>query len=1565
MEFQLVRESIVETFETLCDKVELEVDKSVLKQGSVQHLYGRIAGSLRVEVTDLDLVRELHPTPAVCGQPDQDAMCLLRSFESFDRGFYAGPFGWFSKHAADVAVAIRSSLVGANSVDLYAGVGIVPGSITTSEWNELDLKISQFTNLLKNSTQERIMTSANVSILAAQVMIEELCRCGCNTFCIAPGSRSSPLTFAVAQHPRARLVPGIDERSLGFWALGHGKATGRPCVVITSSGTAVANLLPAVVEASQSDVPLILLTADRPAELRDSGSNQTIDQVGIFGKYVRWEADLSAPSVYTPLRATVAAVSNGVRMATSRSNSGPVHLNCQFREPLHPVAMEWSNAGSERMSGSAPSATILQGLDAWIADPQRRPFTFAATSTPGASAALGGSAIDQGTLQKIMTASKGLIVVGELADPEDVSAAKQIASHLRWPVVGDVLSGLRIGGGSIGGVRGAQGGDIGRNAGPKNGGNDADIHLVNYMDHILLSGNDGIGHADWSSIKPDIILHLGSRLTSKRLLSFLEWSTQHEEPASWILANRKTTRYDPANVLDVRVDCSVVELYRALISCAMKPPESQDFASLLCRLDDVAGIAITSALVEGGHLMSEAHVAKTISDCLPDGDGLFVGNSMPIRDLDMFGAPRTTQDALTAALDGAPIAANRGASGIDGVLSSALGFADGLQRKCTLVIGDVSFIHDTNGLNLLRTGGMSPALTVVLVNNSGGGIFNFLPIASKVPDEQFRPLWTTPQYVDIAGVCRAQGIPHMRVANLAELETSLKSSWALNRHCVLEVVTDIQSNVLHHEDIKEAVCRALDGGSALSLGNDPGNGARSESNIVITRVRIQTDSLPLEKALTTADGKSLSTRDLAYILVDAVCPDGLSRTVIGEIAPLPGLHRETLEDAIAQATTLADRLLLRGSCSVALCQCSGETTAGARCEARGSYASNGPEANTWALFRSFMGSLGVPLESLYPSVSCGIEAALYQLQVGAEALARRIPRATLVSALINPHGMSEQRIAAEAQDIVTVQGYGCIKVKAGRADDPETDAGYLRVIRQAVGRDVTLRVDANQSWTVAQAAKYVALVADLGVEYLEEPLANPKDLFHWDAAGVPIALDESIDQIVFDLHDECEPLPASVQFVVLKPALVGGLSKTLALSRKAASRGLCTVISSSFESPMGLLHLSQIASIVDGERLVMDTRQAHGISTESWFQGDYSGLTSHTPGLSARLMAANVRLEYAEATSLLTGETLPVKTASFSVPTRHVDWNVTESTPGAVSSIATPHTPSIVLIHGMFGSAAEMHELAGALRRCRPRTPILCVDLPGHGLSRWTQCGLDAIRSTDGSNMLDLMAEALDALLLDDRIGPCVLVGYSLGARLAMSTCLRCLPGGAADKACGASNVIQLFSLSGGLGIPADSPADRAARVKKDDAIAHAFESLSRQEFFDSWYGATLWDSMRAYPGFENYVAAKAEQTPDPQRVLAATLRNCSPGRVVALRDALDCSIEDVSPTNRRNTNIVMMVGGKDATYLEMASTLDTSKIGYLTLTTVEGAGHAMHLEAPDAVANLIAARVAQGLNGR
>jgi isochorismate synthase/2-succinyl-5-enolpyruvyl-6-hydroxy-3-cyclohexene-1-carboxylate synthase/2-succinyl-6-hydroxy-2,4-cyclohexadiene-1-carboxylate synthase/O-succinylbenzoate synthase len=733
VEFGVVRDWVRRALGTVCDDVRVEIQKSVLKQGSVQHLYGKLAGTLKEDIGDAALLAALHPTPAVCGQPRGDALKMLSEVETFDRGLYSGPFGWVGKDAAEFVVAIRSALIrprvspgtallSAYDVALFAGVGIVCGSDTASEWAELNLKISQFERLLKPAPS--FSSAPNISALWARVMVEELCRRGCNTFCVAPGSRSSPLTVAIASHPRAKIVSCIDERSLGFWALGYGRARGLPAVVVTSSGTAVANLLPAVVEATQSHIPMLLLTADRPFELRETGANQTIDQVNIFGNYTRWDCDLEAPLESTPVIHAVEKVGEAVRAAcaTPAVPAGPVHLNCQFREPLAPTEEIFENC------------TCLEGLHDW--ETSQKPLQklsifndYSGISGPNTLTGANGP-LFQGNdemaalLSTAGKARRGLLIIGELIQPEDVAAIVQLAQSLGWPIAADVLSGIKIGAPPL---------------------HEAPLKLISHFDHLLLDSSH------WKVLKPDVVLQVGGHVTSKRVAQFLEWcccedtvSTAGTQSAttSWLFVSRAPLRQDQGPGVKLRVKASVSELLSAFQQqedllrktlTGTASTEQTAYCQLLQTLDSEASLAIDDALSQFVEL-TEPAVARLLSQELPPGEGLFIGNSMPIRDLDMYGMPAvrempvevnhqsstttsTTSSNITTVLlnqwspqgvvqagVGAPVAANRGASGIDGVLSTAAGFADGLQRGTTLVVGDISFLHDVNGLNLLRSG---------------------------------------------------------------------------------------------------------------------------------------------------------------------------------------------------------------------------------------------------------------------------------------------------------------------------------------------------------------------------------------------------------------------------------------------------------------------------------------------------------------------------------------------------------------------------------------------------------------------------------------------------------------------------------------------------------------------------------------------------------------------------------------------------------------------------------------------------------------------------------------------
>ena len=479
------------------EPVLLEMEKAVLKQATVQHLYSQMSGRLKPGCTEAALMAALHPTPAVCGQPQGLAKQMITAQEPFDRGLYAGPVGWMNGTSSEFVVAIRSALVqpvarteateavteavteetaeattatGAVGKDrwgrllLYAGVGLVPGASPHAEWHELNLKIKPFRALV--SPPVPLAQEANVNALAARLMVEELTRLGLTYFCIAPGSRSSALAAAAGANTLARTVPCLDERALAFHALGYARAAGRPAVVITSSGTAVFNLHPAVVEASQSGVPLLLLTADRPPELRDNGSNQTVDQVKAFEGAVRWQVDLPAPSAEVPARYILTSIDHAVH-ASMASPPGPVHVNCMFRDPLAPTPTPWS------------AAPTLQGLDQWQLSAE--PFTTHIPQAAGLYNADGGYASVVGRVATLaQDAQRGMIVAGGMSSHGDMLAVMILSHHLGWPLVADPLSGVRL--------RASMNAHSG--------------YLVPFMDQVLLAPSAA------AELRPDVVIQV-------------------------------------------------------------------------------------------------------------------------------------------------------------------------------------------------------------------------------------------------------------------------------------------------------------------------------------------------------------------------------------------------------------------------------------------------------------------------------------------------------------------------------------------------------------------------------------------------------------------------------------------------------------------------------------------------------------------------------------------------------------------------------------------------------------------------------------------------------------------------------------------------------------------------------------------------------------------------------------------------------------------------------------------------------------------------------------------------
>eukprot|EP00873_Tetraselmis_striata_P011091 jgi/Tetstr1/431355/TSEL_021046.t1 len=1569
MEFTIVRESIRQALQAACTEV-----------GMIQHLYGRLSGRLRPGANDATLLAALHPTPAVCGHPQDASLGVVRETESFDRGFYAGPFGWMSGAAAEFSVAIRSALLqpqledsapASASLSVYTGVGIVPGSDASQEWAELELKAKQFAKLLVSAPPLSARPNLNAAWAAAAV--EELLRCGVRHFCVAPGSRSSPLTAAIAAHPRAQPMVCIDERSLAFFALGATRGSGTPAVLVCSSGTAVANMLPAVIEAAQTGVPLIVVSADRPAEMRDTGANQTIDQVKIFGGYTRWHADLPAPCSEIPIRTVVTAIDQAVRMAQG-SNPGPVHLNFQFREPLAPAAVPWD-----------PEAG-LAGLARW--EGAQTPFTL----DVGVPAAAGGAEVVAETAELaalralVAGAKKGLIVAGELTSEEDVAAAVALGQALRWPVVADVLSGLRVGG-------------VGR-AAPAWGALDAGLPGLLVLHHVdqLLAGGAGPGSALWDALRPDAVLQLGGHLTSKRLLGLLEWAAL-EGGASWVLAGPSPARHDPAYALSMVLRAPLPLLAKFLTTESKEGPVASTlrhnvalsrWRESLALLDAVAdaeiGSVLATAQAEPGGPLPEPLVARAVAEALPRGHALFLGNSMPIRDMDMY-ANFPTSDGKRGSgsvgpheVDvpgfGAPVAANRGASGIDGVLSTAAGFAEGVGRPTTLLLGDVSFVHDTNGLNLLREGEGRRPLTVVVVNNGGGGIFRFLPINGQVSAEDFTQLWETPTSgIDIGALCRAHGIPHQKVKAAGDLAGALAGSWSCNRHCVVEVVVgrpgaealdqERQANVDFHGRIKVAVAAAAERAVGLMTGATAVEGDLGlplPTLFKVVRLSLQPYDLPCRAQLTSGgpdDPDSWRRRGL--LLRAELAIGGADAAVgVGDIAPLPGLHAETAAQAADQAAVLSRLLeglelplggaLRRGALTGLLSAALGPANAGA----------------------------------LYPSVRFGLEAAL----LGALAAARGTSLAHLLAATAGAAvrlpggadvavngllgGAETPASAAHKAARLAELGYRSIKVKVGRREDPRVDAAVLLAVREAAA-------------------------AGAGIEYVEEPCAAPSDIpMFFVSTGLRAGLDETVDEHAAALRQGAESpvFPQLLSFpaiaaVVIKPSVVGGIEATEALAAEAAAAGKAVVLSSAFESSVGLAVIASMAAAHEACAAATEPT-SHGLATAGWLAQDVvaaplTPTTQPPPGgrgweraaisaaAAAEVLAAagagrpvdnDVGVGVGRAGAPRLAEYVREVGAGGGRYRFHVlDSALPLPADGAAHDSGSP---TVVLLHGFLGCAEDWRPIMGALGS---RVRCLAVDLPGHGCTSVTATGsaeelpggakalakalADAATATAGPLPaalrpfeLPAVAEAVGRLVEDlvpqgEGGSPVVLVGYSKGARVALMLA-------ASRPTLPSASVL----ISGSPGL--EGAAARAPRAARDAGLAAALLGGGLPAFLETWYRLPLFASLTR--GWQlHQMLTRRRGGGQSEAGLAAALAAGSSGRQPPLWTEL--------PAVAAAQQLTFIAGAKDKKFVALAHKMAQRAGGEeagCKVSVVPETGHAVHLEAPLALIERLQGAVAR-----
>lgn len=575
------------------------------------------------------------------------------------------------------------------------------------------------------------MTAANPSTAQAAVLVDELVRCGITDAVVAPGSRSTALVFALAHEDRIRTHVQIDERSAGFLALGLARATRRPAVLVTTSGTATVNLHPAVVEADRAAVPLLVVTADRPPEARETDANQTIRQVGLYGDSVRWSVDVAVAEdrdgVVAYWRSTICrahAEATGLGRA-----AGPVHVNVPFREPTVPLSDDGRTAATEFGRSMAGRADGGPWVD--VSVPRR--------SVP--------DEVIADVAARCRSVRRGVIVAGEGSPDADV--LHRLAERLAWPVLAEPLSGVRDRSGTISTYH----------------------HLLGHGPFAAEHGPDLILRFGRAGLSRNLMVLLGSDVEQIAVLPDGRWSDPHRATARAVVG-------DPSSFC------------RELMERLGDGDGDPGWLASWRRADGLAAEAIDRVLREAGGL-NEPAAARWAAGGAPDGSALVVGSSMPVRDLDAFMAPRP----------GVTVYGNRGASGIDGFVSSAIGVALGHAGPTLALAGDLSLLHDVNGF-LLEPRDVT--LTIVVVNNDGGGIFHFLPQA-RFPAELER-LFATPHGRDLAAVVGAYGVAHQLVRTRDELEAALGVVEGIR---VVEVRTERDANVAFHERVSEAVKAVL------------------------------------------------------------------------------------------------------------------------------------------------------------------------------------------------------------------------------------------------------------------------------------------------------------------------------------------------------------------------------------------------------------------------------------------------------------------------------------------------------------------------------------------------------------------------------------------------------------------------------------------------------------------------------------------------------------------------------------------------------------------------------------
>jgi len=583
------------------------------------------------------------------------------------------------------------------------------------------------------------MIPVNRTYAPLQVFVDELARCGIEHAVTCPGSRNAPLLFTLVGERRIHSTSVIDERSAAFVALGIAKTSGRPVALTCTSGTAAANFLPALIEAREARVALIVLTADRPPELRDTGAGQAIDQLKLYGSAVKWFVEVGN---HEPGRATAIhhrALACRAYLTAAGGRPGPVHLNFSLREPLAPIAEQLDAAPWEGRADGQP----------WVRLVEPAPTALGPLVTSLASA--------------IAATPRGAIVCGETAE-EVAAPAARLAAAAGWPLLAEPTSGARCG-------------------------THDRSHVVAHYDALLHDERFAAAHA------PDLVIRIGDTPTSKPLRAWLSGGRQ-------VVVDPHVAWHEPTRVAETIVAAAAVatcdQLAGELERAAHAP------ATDWIRSWRAADALVPAALDKVADPFAPT-IYAALADALPPNATIWLSSSMPIRDVETFFPQVATPLRFLA---------NRGANGIDGVVSSALGAALAGARVF-LLIGELALLHDIGGLLAAKRHGVD--LTIVCANNGGGGIFDFLPLAEHGDHRLYEEHIATPSEIDLARLAALVDLPHTLIKSASELRSILDATGLIEIPTgLIEIRTDRARDVELHRDLLADIARQLERSPHLS-----------------------------------------------------------------------------------------------------------------------------------------------------------------------------------------------------------------------------------------------------------------------------------------------------------------------------------------------------------------------------------------------------------------------------------------------------------------------------------------------------------------------------------------------------------------------------------------------------------------------------------------------------------------------------------------------------------------------------------------------------------------------------